>query len=141
MKQMALSLTQLLLSVFIWLFIAVVTVLAFTAIAVVHLFDRDQRLSQRIANMWGKSIVSVNPLWRIHITGRHHIKKNKGYVLVANHMSLADIVCIYCLDKPFRWIAKASLFKIPFLKKANCEAFIYKLAFSISSYAVSINHG
>ncbi|OGW85039.1 MAG: hypothetical protein A3C35_03945 [Omnitrophica bacterium RIFCSPHIGHO2_02_FULL_46_11] len=83
-------------------------------LAVFKPFDRKERISYRIANFWGQSIVRLNPFWQIKISGQHHIKKNKAYVLVANHTSLADIVCLYCLGRHFKWLAKASLFKIPF---------------------------
>src|SRR3989338_8245517 len=97
----------------VWTFVAGVTLFVFTLIAILKPFDRRERITYRIANFWGKSIVRANHFWSIKVSGRNHIKKNKGYVLVANHMSLADIVCLYCLGKNFKWVAKASLFKIP----------------------------
>jgi 1-acyl-sn-glycerol-3-phosphate acyltransferase len=36
-------------------------------------------------------------------------------VIVANHQSLADIVVLYQLRLQFKWVAKESLFSIPFL--------------------------
>ena len=98
---------------FVWTFIGFVTFVAFIAIAVSRLFDRKDRFTYRLANLWGKSIVKINPQWKIKISGVHHIKNNKGYVIVANHTSLADIVCLFCLGKHFKWVAKSSLFKIP----------------------------
>lgn len=56
----------------------------------------------------------LNPFWHLKISDAHHIKKDKAYVLVANHSSLGDIICLYCLGKHFKWLAKESLFKIPF---------------------------
>jgi len=101
-------------TVLVWTFIAFDTLFVFILISILRLFDPDQRVSYRIANFWGKSIVRANPFWNIGVSGADHIKKNKGYVLVANHSSLGDIVCLYCLGKHFKWLAKASLFKIPF---------------------------
>ena len=103
-----------LLSIFVWLFVAVDTLGAFLTIALLKPFDPDQKISYRVANLWGRLIVQSNPMWKVKISGRSHIKKNKGYVLVANHSSLADIVILYCLGKHFKWISKESLFKIPF---------------------------
>jgi 1-acyl-sn-glycerol-3-phosphate acyltransferase len=103
----------LILSLFLWVYIATVTILATTGIAAVHLFDPKQKVAHKIATLWGKSIFAVNPLWHLKITGRTHIKKNQRYILVANHNSLADIICVYCLGKQFKWIAKESLFKVP----------------------------
>lgn len=105
---------RLALAIFVWTFIALDTLFVFMIIAILKPFDWNGKITYRIANFWGKSIVRCNPFWRIQISGRNHIKKNTGYVLVANHTSLADIVCLYCLGKNFKWIAKASLFKIPF---------------------------
>ena len=102
------------LSIFIWTVIALDTFFVFLTIAILRPFDPDQKISYRIANFWGQSIIWADPLCRVKVSGQSHIKKNKGYVLVSNHMSLADIVCLYCLGKHFKWVAKASLFKIPF---------------------------
>ena len=44
-----------------------------------------------------------------------NIDKQKTYVIVANHLSLADIVVLYQIRAQFKWIAKESLFKLPFL--------------------------
>ena len=39
---------------------------------------------------------------------------NKAKIIVANHQSQEDILLIYRLGVPFRWISKAEIFKIPF---------------------------
>lgn len=114
MKHTFLRTFNLILAFSAWAFIALDTLLVFMAIALLRPFDRDQRISYRIANLWGQSIVTINPLWDLDISGTHHIKDKTGYVLIANHASLADIVCLYCLGKNFKWLAKSSLFKIPF---------------------------
>ena len=101
--------------VFTWVFVALDTLIVFIVIALLKPVDRRERISYKVANFWGKSIVRANPLWKIKVSGRSFIQKNHSYVLVANHTSLADIVCLYCLGKNFKWIAKKSLFRIPFL--------------------------
>ena len=103
-----------LLAFLVWTIVGLLTFLAFVGIAISRLFDPKDRFTYRLANLWGQLIVKANPLWRIKIIGASHIKKNKGYVIVANHASLADIVCLFCLGKHFKWVAKSSLFKIPF---------------------------
>ncbi len=114
MEQLLKRFGRLTLAVLIWIFIALDTLLAFAVIAILKPFDWKGKISYRAANFWGKFIVRINPFWRITISGQSHVKKNTAYILVANHTSLADIVCLYCLGKNFKWIAKASLFKIPF---------------------------
>ncbi|MBI4115081.1 MAG: 1-acyl-sn-glycerol-3-phosphate acyltransferase [Candidatus Omnitrophica bacterium] len=59
--------------------------------------------------------MKLNPFWRLHIVGRGRLPNNKSYVLVANHASLADIICLFTLGHQFKWLAKKSLFQIPFL--------------------------
>lgn len=101
-------------SIFVWLAIALDTFFVFIVTCILYPFDPNQRISYHVANFWGKTIVKLNPFWKISIAGSNHIKKGKAYVLVANHNSLGDIVCLYCLGKHFKWLAKDSLFKIPF---------------------------
>ena len=36
-------------------------------------------------------------------------------VLAANHESLGDILVLYGLYRPFKWVSKASVFKVPIL--------------------------
>lgn len=99
---------------FTWVFVATNTLLVWLAILLLSPFDQNQRVTHHIANFWGKSILKANPFWKVHVKGTEHIRKNTAYVLVANHNSLADIVCLYCLGRHYKWIAKESLFKIPF---------------------------
>ena len=114
MKRFLKQFSGIVLATFTWIFIALDTLFAFVSIALLKPFDWNGKITYRIANLWGKLIVQINPFWRITVSGKSHIKKNTAYILVANHTSLADIVCLYCLGKNFKWIAKASLFKIPF---------------------------
>lgn len=104
---------NLILSALIWILMVLDTLLTFFILLILKPFDWNQAISYRVVNLWGQLIVRANPLWKIKIIGREHIKKGIGYILVANHMSLADIICLYCLGKNFKWLAKESLFKIP----------------------------
>lgn len=97
-----------------WLLVALDTFVVCVLIVIFSPFDRDQRLTYHIANFWGKFLIFANPSWKARVKGTRHIQKNKGYVLVANHTSMADIVALYCMGKHFKWVAKSSLFKIPF---------------------------
>jgi 1-acyl-sn-glycerol-3-phosphate acyltransferase len=103
------------LSVFVWAYVGFATILVFISVAILYPFDRNNNLSHHVTKIWGKTIVAINPFWKLKIKGKHRIKKSQSYVLVANHMSLADIVCVYCIGNNFKWVAKSSLFKVPFL--------------------------
>lgn len=102
-----------LLAVYAWSVVVLITIFVWAAIGLCSPFDRNQKFSYRFTNLWGFVILRANPFWQIRIIGKNHIKENRGFVLVANHMSLADIICLFCLGKHFKWLAKKSLFKIP----------------------------
>lgn len=107
------KLTRSVLAAYVWTIVVLVTVFVWAMLALFAPFDRNQKRSYRFANLWGAIILGANPFWHIRITGKNHIPKNRGFVLVANHTSLADIICLFCLGKHFKWLAKKSLFKIP----------------------------
>jgi len=78
-------------------------------------FDRRRNLVHLYACLWGSSYVWTNPLWHVRIEGRERLPWRGPAVIVANHLSLLDILVLYGLFRPFKWVAKASLFRIPFL--------------------------
>jgi 1-acyl-sn-glycerol-3-phosphate acyltransferase len=49
------------------------------------------------------------------VEGRQHLPWRGGAVLVSNHASLADILVLFGLWRPFKWVSKASNFRIPFI--------------------------
>jgi 1-acyl-sn-glycerol-3-phosphate acyltransferase len=100
-------------SLITWFFIAIITTLFLLVILLLKPFDRQQYLSYRIPNFWAYLIYKANPLWRIQLTGIDQMQPDTGYVIVANHKSLGDIICIHLLQRHFKWVAKDSLFRIP----------------------------
>lgn len=64
---------------------------------------------------WASAIIGFNPYWHIEVNGLENIDKYKTYVVVANHQSFGDIVIVYKTRMQFKWVAKESLFKIPFI--------------------------
>lgn len=78
-------------------------------------FDPNRRKLHFFACLWGNHYVRVNPGWRLHYEGVDQIDYNKTYVLVANHQSLFDILVLYGLFKPYKWVSKESIFKVPFV--------------------------
>jgi 1-acyl-sn-glycerol-3-phosphate acyltransferase len=65
--------------------------------------------------VWGSFYVWINPLWRVRVAGREHLPWRGPAVVVANHLSLLDVLVLYGLFRPFRFVAKAELFRIPFI--------------------------
>lgn len=108
-----------LLSALFWLYLAVSLMVFWFAVVPVWLlllpFDRRRRFSHRYAWIWANHYVALSPYWRIHVEGRERIAEHGTYVMVANHQSLGDIFVLYQLRKQFKWVAKDSVFRVPFL--------------------------
>lgn len=100
-------------TVAMWAFIALLTTLFLLLILLLKPFEKDQRLSHRIPNFWGYLICKINPWWKVSLLDLDRIEKHKGFVIVANHRSFADIICLHLLQRHFKWVAKDSLFRIP----------------------------
>lgn len=112
------SLGPFLFSLYLWTVVCVVTVLVSTLIILslpLALFDPDRRLAHKLGVFWGVILSKLNPFWQLEIVGRKKIRKNQSYILAANHASLSDIICLFALDHQFKWLAKKSLFSVPFL--------------------------
>ena len=79
------------------------------------LVDGTGRLQHRCAHIWASFIFWVSRV-EIAVEGIENIDPERGYVFVANHLSMFDHwAFLYCLPLQFRFVAKSSLFKIPFL--------------------------
>jgi 1-acyl-sn-glycerol-3-phosphate acyltransferase len=103
-------------SVWIWTAGGLLIVTWTLIVAVVRLFDRDPlRLkTARTFRRLGPLIAKVNP-WRLHITGTDRFHRSRVYVIVSNHQSLADIPLVAHINFDAKWLAKAELFRIPFV--------------------------
>lgn len=105
-------------SLYLWGMVILITAFVSTLIllsAPLTLFDPQRRLAHRLGGLWSGLLRKLNPFWRFRVIGAGRIRKDKSYVLVANHASLSDIICLFSLSPQFKWLAKESLFQIPFL--------------------------
>ncbi len=57
----------------------------------------------------------MNPFWHVRFLGRENIPRDSACVLIANHQSYWDIMVLYGLCVPFKWVAKQSLSNMPFI--------------------------
>jgi 1-acyl-sn-glycerol-3-phosphate acyltransferase len=76
-------------------------------------FDRRRVLLHLYSCAWGSLYVVSNPLWRLRVSGRSKLPWRGPAVIVANHLSMLDILVLYGLFRPFKWISKAELFRVP----------------------------
>lgn len=78
-------------------------------------FDRQRRRAHEQCYWWSDMVIALNPYWRVSVSGLENIDHNKTYVIVANHQSLTDIAILYQAKIQYKWVAKDSLFKVPFI--------------------------
>ncbi len=108
-----------LLSFFIWTISTVLTVILYFTMLLLTVitfpFDKARRLVHAQCFWWSDLVIALNPYWCLTVTGLEHIDKKRTYVIVANHQSLADIVVAYQTKMQFKWVAKESLFRVPFI--------------------------
>ena len=95
-------------------FVPTTIILALVAIFF-SLFDPSGNASHRVARLWGKIQLRTTGT-RVEMQGLQNVDPQKSYILASNHQSAFDIFALLgYLPLQFRWIAKAELFRIPFL--------------------------
>jgi 1-acyl-sn-glycerol-3-phosphate acyltransferase len=113
------GLKRVVLSVAIWTSIFLMTIMLFLVMlattAITLPFDKRRKLQHSLCYWWSDAVIHMNPYWRVEVQGLENIDKDRTYVAVANHQSMADIVLLFQTRMQFKWIAKDSLFRIPFL--------------------------
>lgn len=78
-------------------------------------FDRRRYILHQFTCRWADIIFGINPYWKVRVKGRNKIDPAQVYVMVSNHQSGLDIVVLFKLHRHFKWVAKKSLFNIPFI--------------------------
>jgi 1-acyl-sn-glycerol-3-phosphate acyltransferase len=106
-------------SLLFWTFLVLTSVvLFFVALAlfvVTWPFDRNGKVLHLFSCFWAQLYFYVNPLWRLRIEGREQLPWRGPAVIVSNHESLGDVLVLFGLYRPFKWVSKASVFKVPFV--------------------------
>jgi 1-acyl-sn-glycerol-3-phosphate acyltransferase len=99
---------------FLGVWTALMVVLAVTASVVM----RDPEIFRRAQRTWAGGLVRV---WgvEVRVHGAERVDTGQSYVVMANHLSYADIVALF-LGMPIipGFLAKSELAKIPFLSQA-----------------------
>jgi 1-acyl-sn-glycerol-3-phosphate acyltransferase len=116
--------------VFISLLEAVLTLWAYSAILVVcsicfiiqviifpflYYVDPSRYYVGRLFRLSSVIACKLNPLWNFEIYGSLPPRIPKRTVCISNHLSLADSALISNLPWEMKWMAKSSLFWIPFI--------------------------
>ena len=108
--------SRIIFSVYVWLLVIIVTLVISSLFVLTWfltaLFDKKLLVLNYLANIWGSLFTLLVPGWKIKIIGKEKLN-SKSKIIVANHQSQEDILLIYRLGVPFRWISKAEVFRIP----------------------------
>jgi 1-acyl-sn-glycerol-3-phosphate acyltransferase len=121
------------------LFLKIYSVLAWTTMLITSLiitpffllvwvltfwWDRRRLAAHMMGTFWAWHYQSLIVFWKLRLEGREKIPWNRPVVLVANHRSLVDILALYKVRRPFKWVSKTENFKLPFvgmvLSLTNC---------------------
>lgn len=107
---------RILFSIYVWLIVLCITIFMTPFFLLVwlttSLFDKQLLILHHLSNFWGSLFTWLVPGWNVKIIGKEKLD-NKPKVIIANHQSQEDILLIYRLGVPFRWISKAEVFKTP----------------------------
>lgn len=106
-------------SIWIWIGSVLLTILLFFVVLVLTIllfpFDQKKKITHAQCFWWSDAVIGLNPFWKVKVKGLEHIDPKKTYVVIANHQSMADIAVLYQTKMQFKWVAKASLFNVPFI--------------------------
>lgn len=110
---------QVLGSAVFWLFVLLTSLLLFPLAVVLWLvtlpFGPRRVLLHRFTCVWASLYTWCNPLWRVRIDGKENIRRGQEYVLVANHLSIVDILVLFRLFVDYKWVSKAEVFRAPII--------------------------
>ena len=107
------------LSLYTWAEIALVAIAGFLVqlpLALVTLpFDRGRKIAGRWLRLEAVTAAKLSPFWEFGIHGTPPVAPRGKTVVVSNHESNADPFLISLLPWEMKWLAKASLFAVPFV--------------------------
>lgn len=76
-------------------------------------WDRRRRIAGRCFRVLAPAALRLNPLWSVRFHGSLPEDRDRPYVVVCNHESLADPVFVGSLPWDARWVAKDAVFRLP----------------------------
>jgi 1-acyl-sn-glycerol-3-phosphate acyltransferase len=100
-----------------WLFLGASSIVLYPIAVIIWIvttpFDRRRRILHQFTCFWASLYTWLNPAWPVRIEGREKIRPDETYVMVANHLSLLDILVLFRLFTHFKWVSKTENFRVP----------------------------
>jgi 1-acyl-sn-glycerol-3-phosphate acyltransferase len=100
-----------------WLFLGASSIALFPVAVILWIvttpFDRQRRIQHQFTCFWASLYTWLNPAWPVEIEGREKIRPGEAYVMVANHLSLLDILVLFRLFTHYKWVSKTENFRVP----------------------------
>jgi 1-acyl-sn-glycerol-3-phosphate acyltransferase len=101
----------------VWFLVLTLT-LILTLIAVPFGYLKKANIIHILATLWGKGIAFIAGI-RIKVDHPEKVYRDGPVIVLSNHQSMFDIPVFYSfLEIQFRWMSKASLFKLPLVGRA-----------------------
>lgn len=98
-----------------WILISFLSVFLGLMATAAGLFDKSGNSSHKISSLWCRLLCKLNGV-KLEIVGQENILTDKPQIFVSNHQGYFDIFALSgYLPVQIRWVAKSSLFKIPFM--------------------------
>jgi 1-acyl-sn-glycerol-3-phosphate acyltransferase len=98
-----------------WVLISFLSIVLGLLATIMGLFDKSGNRSHKISSLWCRLLCKLNGV-NIEVIGQENILTDKPQIFVSNHQGYFDIFALSgYLPVQIRWVAKSSLFKIPFM--------------------------
>ena len=103
-----------------WAFIALSSFVMFPIAVLIWLpslvFDRKKRRALHLFTcFWASLYTWFNPVWNVEIVHRERLVHGRPTVMVANHLSLLDILILFRLFTHYKWVSKIENFRVPLI--------------------------
>jgi 1-acyl-sn-glycerol-3-phosphate acyltransferase len=105
-----------------WVSITALSIILGTLSVIARFADNSGKISHKIASVWARSICITCGV-QVELQGLENVDPKRAQIFVANHQSFFDIFALSgYLPVQLRWMAKASLFYLPFVGWAMAAA-------------------
>jgi len=98
-----------------WILISFLSIVLGLLAIIAGLIDKSGNRAHKVSSLWCRLLCKLNGV-KVEIIGRENILTDRPQIFVSNHQGYFDIFALSgYLPVQIRWVAKSSLFKIPFL--------------------------